>query len=135
MQIYRNPLHKRSYCGISISFLPEATNFHPLEEALRGCARDQAPLRVGGFHLPLQIRAILPPKSPSRCVLQIEEDKQYKLASKGCLVILVCSRFCEIHSKINIGPNDLKFILLDLSCDALHLKNMNTHAIVLCFYL
>ena len=54
-----------------------------------------------------------------------EDDGQYKLASKGCLVILVCSWFCEIHSKINIGPNNFKLILLDLSCDALHLKNMN----------
>jgi len=56
-------------------------------------------------------------------------------ASKGCLVILVCSRFFENHSKINIRSNDLKLVLLDLSYDALHLKNMNAHATILCFYL
>ena len=45
----------------------------------------------------------------------------------------MCSEFCEIYNKINIGPNDLKLVLLDLSCDALHLKNMNTHATVCVF--
>ena len=34
----------------------------------------------------------------------------------------MCSWFCEIGSKINIDPNDLKLFLLDLSCDVLHLK-------------
>ena len=34
---------------------------------------------------------------------------------------------------MNIGPNDLKLVSLDLSCDALHLKNMNTHATILYF--
>ena len=62
------------------------------------------------------------------------EDEQYKQASDRCLVILGCSSFRKIHSKINTGPNDLKLVLLDLSCDVLHLKNMNTHATVLCFY-
>jgi len=56
-------------------------------------------------------------------------------ASKGCLVILACSRFFENHSKINVPSNDLKLVLLDLSYDALHLKNMNAHATILCFYL
>ena len=45
------------------------------------------------------------------------------------------AKLIKIHSKINKSPNDHKLILLDLSCDALHLKNMNTHATVLCFYL
>ena len=53
---------------------------------------------------------------------QEREDEQYKLARNECLVILMCSLFCEIYSKINIGPNNLKFVLLGLSCDTLHLK-------------
>jgi len=56
-------------------------------------------------------------------------------SKQGCLVVLVCLWFCKIHNKINIGPNDLKLVLLDLSCDTLHLKNMNTHATIMCFYL
>ena len=66
---------------------------------------------------------------------QEREDEQYKLARNECLVILMCSLFCEIYNKINIGPNNLKLILLDLSCDTLYLKNMNSHAIVMWFYL
>ena len=38
------------------------------------------------------------------------------------------AKLIKIHSKINKSPNDLILILLDLSCDPLHFKNMNTHA-------
>ena len=58
---------------------PEQQLARPLEEALRGGAGDQDPLRAGGFRLPPHVRAILFPKisfgaAPRLCVLQIEED-------------------------------------------------------------
>ena len=145
----KTPLCKRSYCGLGVSFVYEpsacscsqagATTRPPVGGSTAGRRRRPASIARGriSFAAPCS-RHPLPQNLLRRCsqaVCFTNRGRWYKLASNECLVILVCSWFCEIHSKINISSNDLKLVLLDLACDALHLKNMNTHAIILCFYL